>query len=194
MIRPLALYIGLRYTRAKRRNHFISFISLASMLGIALGVTVLITVLSVMNGFHQEIRERIFAMAQQVSINSYSPSGIHEWNKLMQDVRKYSQVVDVSPNIQGQGMLANQGFVQPVLVTGIIPDIEKPVSEIHTKIIEGSFDNLHSGEFGIVLGDELAATLRVSKGEKINLIIPEASVSPLGVMHRYKRFTVVGIR
>ncbi len=193
MFRPVPFFIGLRYTRAKRRNHFISFISLASMLGIALGVTVLITVLSVMNGFHQEIRERIFAMAQQVSVNSYSPSGIHDWNKLMQNIRKYSQVVDVAPNIQGQAMLANQGFVQPVLITGIIPDMEKSVSEIHTKVIDGSFDKLQAGEFGIVIGDELAASLRLSKGEKVNVIIPEASVSPLGVMPRYKRFTVVGI-
>jgi len=193
MFRPVSLFVGIRYTRAKRRNHFISFISLASMLGIALGITVLITVLSVMNGFDQEIRERIFSMAQQVSVNSYSPSGIHSWKNLMKDIKKYPQVIDIAPNIQGQGMLANRGRVQPVLITGINPQTEKTVSEIHTKVIEGSYEKLAPGQFGILLGDELANNLGLLLGEKVNLIIPEATVSPIGVMPRYKRFTVVGI-
>lgn len=193
MFRPVSLFVGLRYTRAKRRNHFISFISLASMLGIGLGVTVLITVLSVMNGFDHEIRERIFSMANQVSINSYQPGGISDWQNLSDRVKNLKDVRGIAPYVQGQGMLSNMGTVQPVLVSGILPEREKQVSQLYTNMIAGSFNDLKNGANGIVLGKTLATNLGLDLGDKVNVIIPEASVTPLGIIPRYKRYTLVGI-
>ena len=193
MFRPVALFVGLRYTRAKRRNHFISFISLASMLGIGLGVMVLITVLSVMNGFDHEIRDRIFGMANQVSITSYEPGGISNWQKLSAEVKTVKDVRGVAPYVQGQAMLSNSGTVQPVLVSGILPSEEVQVSGLYKKTLEGSFNALQNGANGVVLGKALANTLGLALGDKVNMIIPEASVTPLGIIPRYKRYTVVGI-
>lgn len=193
MFRPVALFVGLRYTRAKRRNHFISFISLASMLGIGLGVTVLITVLSVMNGFDYEIRDRIFSMANQVSITGYDETGIHNWQKLSADVKAVKDVRGVAPYVQGQGMLSNSGSVQPVLVSGILPSEEAHVSGLYSKMLEGSFSELKTGANGVVLGRALANNLGLKLGDKVNLIIPEASVTPLGIIPRYKRYTLVGV-
>ena len=193
MFRPVALFVGLRYTRAKRRNHFISFISLASMLGIGLGVMVLITVLSVMNGFDHEIRDRIFGMANQVSITSYEPGGISDWQNLSAQVKKVNDVRGVAPYVQGQAMLSNSGTVQPVLVSGILPSEEAQVSGLFSKMLEGSFSALKPGASGVVLGKTLANTLGLELGDKVNMIIPEASVTPLGIIPRYKRYTVVGI-
>ncbi len=193
MFRPVALFVGLRYTRAKRRNHFISFISLASMLGIGLGVTVLITVLSVMNGFDYEIRDRIFSMANQVSITGYDETGIRNWQKLSTEVKAVNDVRGVAPYVQGQGMLSNSGTVQPVLVSGILPSEEARVSGLYSKMLEGSFSELKNGANGVVLGRALANNLGLKLGDKVNLIIPEASVTPLGIIPRYKRYTLVGV-
>jgi lipoprotein-releasing system permease protein len=193
MFRPVALFVGLRYTRAKRRNHYISFISLASMLGIGLGVTVLITVLSVMNGFDHEIRERIFSMANQVSISSFEPGGISDWQKLSAQVQGFKDVRGVAPYVQGQAMLSNMGTVQPVLVSGILPEQEAHVSQLYKKVVAGSFSALQQGANGIVLGRTLANNLGLELGDKVNVIIPEASVTPLGIIPRYKRYNLVGI-
>lgn len=193
MYRPIALFVGLRYTRAKRRNHFISFISLASMLGIALGVAVLITVLSVMNGFDFEIRDRIFGMAQQVSVSSYEPTGLTNWQALQQQIIKVPDVKAVAPYVRGQAMLSHNDMVQPILVSGILPDQEEKVSQMHEKVVAGSFKALAPGAGGIVMGEQLANSMGLVLGDKINMIIPEASVTPLGVIPRYKRYTLVGI-
>lgn len=192
MFRPFSLYMGLRYTRAKRRNHFVSFISLVSMLGIALGVMVLITVLSVMNGFDYQIKHRIFDMAEQVSINTFS-GGLDNWQSLAAKVQKYPDVVAVAPVMTGQGMLSTEGETSPVLVRGVEPDLESKVSELPNKMTKGSFADLKAGQFGMILGEKLADSLGLEVGDKVILFIPQASVTPLGVIPDLKRFTVVGL-
>lgn len=192
MFRPIALYIGLRYTRAKRRNHFISFISLTSMIGIALGVMVLITVLSVMNGFDEEIRSRIFSMATQVAITSSNGRVLSDTQSLTQTALKQAHVTAAAPFALGQGMLVNLGQPHPILLTGVIPDQERKVSEIPSKIVEGHF-NLAPGQYDIVVGEELAVQLGLNIGDKVNVITPNVTLTPAGIMPRFKTFTVAGI-
>ncbi|MES2997708.1 MAG: lipoprotein-releasing ABC transporter permease subunit [Pseudomonadota bacterium] len=192
MFRPIALYIGLRYTRAKRRNHFISFISLTSMIGIALGVMVLITVLSVMNGFDQEIRTRIFSMATQVAITSTTGQAISDTNSLRKTVLQQPHVLAAAPFVMGQGMLVNLGQPHPIMLSGVIPEQERKVSEIPSKIVEGKFDLL-PGHYDIVIGEELAMELGINTGDKINVITPRIALTPAGIMPRFKTFTVSGI-
>lgn len=190
MFRPLALYIGLRYTRAKRRNHFISFIALISMIGIALGVAVLITVLSVMNGFDYEIHQHLFNMSNHVSISSFD-GGFNNWEDLNKKIDQVKNVVSSAPNIMAQGMLANAGLAEGVMVSGILP--EKDNAAISDKMVAGSINALKAGEFNIVLGSALANKLGLRVGDKVVLFIPKATVSPVGVAPRFKRFNVVGI-
>jgi lipoprotein-releasing system permease protein len=192
MFRPLAIYIGLRYTRAKKRNHFISIISLISMLGIALGVAVLITVLSVMNGFDYEIHNHIFNMTNQVTITDAS-GVMRNWQQLGQKVKKTIDVVAVAPFIDRQGMLANAGMVQGVMISGILPEYEKNVSKLGDKIVEGSMSALKPGAFGIVIGQTLADNLQLNMDDYVTIIAPEATLTPIGVLPRFKRFKVVGI-
>lgn len=192
MFKPLALYIGLRYTRAKRRNHFISFISLASMIGIALGVMVLITVLSVMNGFDFEIHNRIFSMTRQVTISSLTGE-MTDWQAIEKIALQNKNVLGVAPFVSGQGMLSKDGMVHAVLISGILPAAEPQVSNMNSMMVQGSMTALKPGEFGIVLGKEIAADLAASVGDKVVLLTPQASMTPIGVVPRYKRFTVVGV-
>lgn len=193
MFRPVALYIGLAYTRAKQRNHFISFISLSSMLGIALGVTVLITVLSVMNGFDEEIRHRIFGMAQQINIRPIMNEALQDWKTLATRVEKYPDVTAAAPFVAAQGMLANSGAVRPAIINGISPEDEKNFSILGSKMVAGSLNNLRPNQFGIVMGQELADALGLTLGDKVTVLTPQASLTPAGIMPRFKRFTVVGI-
>ena len=192
MFHPLSLYIGLRYTRAKKRNHFVSFIALASMLGIALGITVLITVLSVMNGFDYEIRNSIFRVARQVTVTG-GDSGINNWPLVKQEILKNKYVIGSAPYVLGQGMLAKDGVVHGVEITGILPAEEEQISQMQKTVVQGSMSALKSGGFGIVLGQEIARNLAVDVGDKIVLLTPQANVTPIGVEPRFKRFTVVGI-
>ncbi|MFT3741068.1 MAG: lipoprotein-releasing ABC transporter permease subunit [Gammaproteobacteria bacterium] len=192
MFRPLALYIGLRYTRAKRRQHFISFISLASLLGIALGVAVLITVLSVMNGFDYEIKSHLFNLANQVTVTS-TEGQLANWNALAQQVKQQPKVKAVAPFISVQGMLVHSGSNAPVMLLGITPDQEKHVSTLHTRLEAGSFDSLVPHQFNIVLGEALAISLGVDMGDKVVLFTPQLSTSPLGIYPRLRQFTVSGI-
>ncbi len=192
MFKPIELFIGLRYTRAKRRNHFISFISLISMLGIMLGVVALIVVLSVMNGFHKEVRERILGMASHATISAVK-GGLTDWQQVQAEVDSYPGVIGSAPYIEGQGMLINGQKVSGVLLRGILPEEESKVSEVISAIKVGSVDGLQPGEYGIVLGKELAFVLGVSVGDKITLVTPQINVTPAGIMPRLKRFTVQGI-
>jgi len=192
MFKPLQLYIGMRYTRAKRRNHFISFITLISMLGIALGVTALITVISVMNGFEQELRERILGMTSHATIQGQS-QGLENWQTVADAAGKNSQVVGVAPYIQAEGMLSFGENVNGTLIRGIIPSEEPKVSDVGDKMIFGELENLQPGDFGIILGKDLARALGVFQFDKVTLIIPQANVTPAGIMPRLRRFTVVGI-
>ena len=192
MFRPAALFIGLRYTRAKRRNHFISFISLVSMIGIALGVMVLITVLSVMNGFDREIKKRVFSMVAPITISSVT-GYVSNWPDLQKIVKEFPYVNASAPFATGEVLLSFGGAVQPALVTGILPDEEKNVSEVSDKMVKGKLTDLQSGKFGIVLGENLANLLGANVGDKITVVTPQVSLSPAGVIPRFKRFTVTGI-
>lgn len=191
MFRPLPVFIGLRYTRAKRRNHFISFISGTSMVGLALGVLVMILVLSVMNGFDRELRTRILGMVPHATISSYQP--VSDWRELAAQVQQNPEVLATAPFTQLQGMLTSQGVTQPVLVNAVLPQEEKNVSIISEHMVQGSLDQLVEGEFGIIVGEITARRFRLQLGDKLTFILPEASVTPAGVFPRLKRFTVAGI-
>ncbi|MFC3151569.1 lipoprotein-releasing ABC transporter permease subunit [Litoribrevibacter euphylliae] len=186
----IPLLVGLRYTRARRRNHFISFISLISMIGLMLGVAVLITVLSVMNGFDQELRSRILGMVPHATITEQG--GMKDWESVAAKVIEHEDVLGVAPFINAEGMLTHAGNVKGALITGIDPQYEQEVSIIGNHMEEGSLDELESSRFGIILGNLLAAQLGAVVGDKVTLVLPEASLSPAGVMPRLKRFTVVG--
>lgn len=181
----------MRYTRAKRRNHFISFISLASMIGLALGVLVMILVLSVMNGFDREMRTRILGMVPHATVSSLTP--LEDWQTTAAQVQTHPEVEAVAPFTQLQGMLTHNGNVQPVLVTGVLPDAEAGVSIIGNHMQQGSLDGLRSSEFGIIIGEATARRFGIGIGDKLTFILPEASVTPAGVFPRLKRFTVAGI-
>jgi lipoprotein-releasing system permease protein len=185
------VFIGMRYTRAKRRNHFISFISLTSMVGLALGVLVMILVLSVMNGFDRELRTRILGMVPHATISANQPIG--DWRALAAQVAQHPEVEAVAPFSQLQGMLTHGGGVQPVLVNAVLPEAEKNVSIIAQHMVRGSLDDLKDGEFGIIVGEITARRFGVNVGDKLTFILPEASVTPAGVFPRLKRFTVAGV-
>lgn len=191
MFRPVPFFVGLRYTRAKRRNHFISFISGTSMVGLTLGVAVLIIVLSVMNGFDRELKQRVLGMVPHATITS-AHGGLEGWEQMLEDIPKTEGIVAAAPFVDAQGMLTNGDQVRGAMIYGIDPDYEKKVSIISDHMSMGSLDDLKPGEFGIVLGDILATYLGVMPGDKVTLVLPEASVNLAGVLPRLKRFTVVG--
>ena len=191
MFRPLSFFIGMRYTRAKRRNHFISFISLTSMVGLALGVLVMIVVLSVMNGFDHELRTRILGMVPHATVVSHTP--LDDWREVAEQAAEHRQVVATAPFTQLQGMLTQSGSVRPVLVTGVLPEAEDKVSIISEHMQQGSLADLRSGEFGMVVGEIYARQFGLQIGDKLTFILPEASVTPAGVFPRLKRFTVKGV-
>ena len=191
MFRPLFVFIGTRYTRAKRRNHFVSFISLTSMIGLALGVVVMIVVLSVMNGFDHEMRTRVLGMVPHATIESGEP--ISDWQSLAARVQQNPQVEAVAPFTQMQGLLTNNGNVQKILLNAIDPVQERKVSIIDGFMKQGSLDDLVSGGFGVVIGDKAATKLGVGLGDKVTFVSPEVMVTPAGMFPRMKRFTVVGI-
>lgn len=192
MFKPLILFIGLRYTRAKRRTQFISFITLTSILGIALGVTALITVLSVMNGFEAELRERILGMTAHTTMSDYD-GNLADWQSLEGQVKGMPHVEGVAPFVQGQVMISADRRVSGTMLRGILPDYEPKVSEIGAKMQDArTLYNLVPGEFGIILGRELADYLGVFPGDKITVISPQLNSTPAGIIPRLKRFTVVG--
>lgn len=193
MFRPLALCIGLRYTRAKRRNGFISFISAASVLGIALGVAALITVVSVMNGFEKELRARILGMISHATIAGVG-SGLPdaEWRAAIAEANSDSRVVGSAPYVEREAMLQGRQ-VAGAIIRGIDPMLEPEVSEIADDIKAGRLDALVPGEFGIVLGQELAWVLGVRVGDKVTVYAPEVRATPVGALPTLRSFTVVGI-
>ncbi|SRR6266481_1758837 len=186
------LFIGLRYTRAKRRNHFISFISLISMLGMALGVLALIVVLSVMNGFQKEIRERMLGASPQLEIVT-DGGRLNDWQTVLSKVTQNPQITAAAPYISGQGMLSYGQNVQGVLVRGIDPAREAVITELASKFKTGNLGDLRSGEFGIVLGSDLAHALNVRLNDRIVLITPQGLITPAGMIPRLKQFRIVGI-
>ncbi|MFK5950057.1 MAG: lipoprotein-releasing ABC transporter permease subunit [Methylococcales bacterium] len=192
MFKPLTLFIGLRYTRAKRRTQFISFITLTSVLGIALGVTALIAVLSVMNGFESELRDRILGMTSHTTISGRSGK-LYDWQQLEKEVSGKPHVIGVAPFVKGQVMINAGRRVSGTLIRGILPEYEPQVSEIANNMKAGKLSDLVAGKFGIVLGAELANYLGVMPGDKITLITSQLNSTPAGILPRLKRFTVVGI-
>ncbi|MCK5725752.1 MAG: lipoprotein-releasing ABC transporter permease subunit [Thiotrichaceae bacterium] len=195
MYKPLELFIGLRYTRSKRDNHSISFISLASMLGITLGVLVLITVLSVMNGFQKELRTRILSMISHVTI-AETNGVLSDWKPAFKHLQNRESVIGAAPFIEKQVMLTSQyGSPQGVLLSGVLPEYQKQVSEVHLPkyMLAGGTEDLTERGYGIVLGVDLAARLDVGLGDKVTVISPKARVTPAGLIPRMKRFTVIGI-
>ena len=191
MFKPISLYIGLRYTRARRSNHFISFIALVSMIGLTLGVAVLITVLSVMNGFDRELKNRVLGMIPQATVSSTQI--LTDWPELAKKVEQHEHVKGVAPFTQLQGMITAHGQVSGLMVTGIEPEYERKVSIIQDHMVEGNIDQLKKGEFGIVLGKQLTDALGLGLNDSVTLVLPEATPSPAGVVPRFKRFKIVGI-
>jgi lipoprotein-releasing system permease protein len=186
------LLVGLRYTRAKRRNHFISFISLTSMAGIALGVAALIVVLSVMNGFQTELRARILGVASHVQISGAN-NRLEDWQAVVKVATQHPRVRAAAPFVNAQGMLSAGQGVRGVVVRGVLPAQEDSVAEIGRHMRAGRLDALRAGEFGIVLGTDLARTLSAMPGDQVTLIAPQGRVTPAGVIPRLKQFTVVGL-
>ena len=192
MFNPYELCVGLRYTRAKRRNHFISFISLTSMIGIALGVTALITVISVMNGFERELRERILGIASHATISGFD-GPLEGWESLAAAAEAHPEVVGAAPFVESQGMLTHAGEVRGVLIRGVAPAREPRVSEIGQYLVEGELESLAPGGFNVLLGRDLALRLGATVGTPATLVAPRAQITPAGVLPRMRRFTVSGI-
>ncbi len=190
MYKPLEAFIGMRYVRAKRRNHFISFISLTSMLGIALGVTTLITVISVMNGFEKELRARILGAIAHATIQPADGSQM-EWRNVIEKVEEHPEVNGAAPYIEEgvwlQGVESSGAFIR-----GINPEFEPRVSEVDQKMLAGELSDLKSGEYGIILGIGLASRLRVGPGDRVTVIAPRLKATPVGASPLMRRFTVVG--
>ncbi|MCC5856841.1 MAG: lipoprotein-releasing ABC transporter permease subunit [Ectothiorhodospiraceae bacterium] len=191
MFKPLELFIGLRYTRAKRRNQFVSFISLSSMLGIGLGVTALITVLSVMNGFEKELRERILGMVAHASIQS-AAGPVQDWTGLREEVLRHPRVTGAAPYVTGEVMVTRGGEVSGAMLRGIVPEYEGDVSRVMEHIASGSADGLEAGGYRIVLGSALARLLGVGVGDSVTVVTPEARATVAGIVPRIKRFEVAG--
>lgn len=190
MFKPLSLFIGLRYTRAQKRNHFVSFISFSSMLGIAVGVMVLITVLSVMNGFDVEIHKRFFGMAPEITVTGQDGI-VSNWLGLEQTLRRQPDVKALAPYVTAQGLITYEGEVYPMVLTGILPEQEESITALEHKMLTGSTADLE--HFGIILGRALADNLGVGLGDQLTVMIPQANVTPAGMDPRFKRFTVKGI-
>lgn len=191
MFRPLALFIGMRYTRAKRRNHFISFISLVSMLGIIIGIMALITVISVMNGFDSQMRARILGAVAHATVSGVGES-VHDWPHAVKVAEGDAHVEGAAPYVQGEAFLQGRRS-SGALIRGIVPDMESRVVDFDTHMKSGSLATLTRGSWHIVLGSELAMQLGVSVGDKVTLYAASVRSTPMGAMPRLRRFTVSGI-
>jgi lipoprotein-releasing system permease protein len=191
MFKPIPVAIGLRYLRAKRRNGFISFISLASVLGIALGVTALITTLAVMSGFQREIRDRMLQMAAHATVSAYGEP-LLEWQRAVDMASADKRVAGAAPYIEKEALLSGARN-QPAMIRGVLPDQEGKVSVLAAKMVQGSLTSLQPGSFNIVLGKELALWLGVGVGDSVVMTTTDFRSTPLGALPQLKRFTVSGI-
>jgi lipoprotein-releasing system permease protein len=191
MFTPIPVAIGLRYLRAKRRNGFISFISLASILGIALGVAALITTLAVMSGFQREIRDRMLQMVAHATVSGYGEP-IADWHRAVDKALVDKRVAGAAPYVEAQTLLSGPRK-QPAIVRGILPTEERHVSVIASKMVQGRLDDLKPGSFNVVLGRELAIWMGVSVGDDVVMITSEALTTPMGAVPQMKRFHVSGI-
>ena len=192
MFQPKELFIGLRYTRAKRKTHFVSYIAFISIAGVSLGVFALIVVLSVMNGFGNELRDRTLSMTSHATITGFDGT-MGDWELNADKAKLNPNVVSAAPYIRKEVMLSNGRRVSGALVRGVEPEIEKTVSTVASKMVSGELTDLQDGDYGIVIGRELANALGVYEGDKLTVITPQASVTAVGVMPRLRRFKVVGV-
>ena len=186
------LLIGRRYLRSSRANRFVSFISVISMVGVAIGVAVLIVVLSVMNGFEQELRGRILSLTSHATISAFG-AGLADWQGTAAKIREHPQVIAVAPYIEDQALLIAGDKSSGAVVTGVLPQYERQVASIADKMVSGSFDGLAAGQYGIVLGTELAKTLGVATGDRVVIVTSLRTTTPAGVVPRHRAFKVVGI-
>lgn len=187
----LPLFIGLRYIRAKRRNGFISFVSLFALVGMALGVFALIVVLSVMNGFDHELKQRLLRVVPHGFLSTKSP--LVAWPALADQVAGTPGLIASAPYIEGQGLLSYAGGVKPIQIQGIDPHLEAAISVVDDYMLVGAMDQLQPGDYGIVMGSLLARYLGVTTGDKVSVTLPQVSVTPAGIFPRAKRFTLVGV-
>jgi lipoprotein-releasing system permease protein len=194
---PIELEIGLRYTRSKRRktvgqrDGFLSFISGISMAGIALGVAALIVVLSVMNGFQKEVRDRMLSVLSHIEVNA--PQGLENWEAVSNTLASKPHVLGVAPMVSSQGLLSRGESMRGIAVRGIDPNLEGRVSDLPKQFLAGNIQDLKAGQFGVVLGSQLASILGVKMGERVSLLVPEGDLTPAGVMPRMRALKVVGI-
>ena len=191
MFNSFETMIGLRYVRARRRNHFISFISMSSMIGVALGVMALISVISVMNGFEKELKDRILGMASHAVIEELN--GLKDWQLVINNIKDHPEIVGAAPYFHAEGMLTKDKIVNGVIIRGILPHEETNVAIVAEKMIEGDLNDLKSTEFNIILGAELVRKLNLKIGDKVTLVVPQANFTPAGILPRLKRFTLIGI-
>ena len=194
---PIELEIGLRYTRSKRRkavgkrDGFLSFISGISTAGIALGVASLIVVLSVMNGFQKEVRDRMLSVLSHVEITA--PDGLVDWEPLALKVASQPHVIGVAPMVSSQGLLSRESVMRGVAIRGVLPEQEGKVSDLPKQFVAGSIEALKPGSFGVALGAQLASMVGARVGDRINMIVPESDLTPAGAMPRMRTLQVVGI-
>ncbi|MEY2889259.1 MAG: hypothetical protein RIQ30_856 [Pseudomonadota bacterium] len=194
---PIELEIGLKYTRSRRRkavgqrDGFLSFISGISMAGIALGVAALIVVLSVMNGFQKEVRDRMLSVLSHIEITS--PNGLSDWEPIADTLAKQAHVLGVAPMVSSQGLLSRAESMRGVVLRGVDPALEGRVSDLPKQLIVGSISELKPGQFGVVLGTQLAGTLGIRVGDRVNLLVPEGDLTPAGMMPRMRALQVVGM-
>jgi lipoprotein-releasing system permease protein len=186
------LLIGRRYLRSSRANRFVSFISVISMVGVAIGVAVLIVVLSVMNGFEQELRGRILSLTSHATISAFG-AGLADWQGTAAKISEHPEVVAVAPYIEDQALLIAGNRSSGAVVTGVLPAYERKVASIGEKMVSGSFDNLVGGQYGIVLGAELAKALGVATGDRVVIVTSLRNTTPAGVVPRHRAFRVVGV-
>ncbi|WP_295361492.1 lipoprotein-releasing ABC transporter permease subunit [Arenimonas sp.] len=191
MLANLPIAIGLRYLRAKRRNGFISFLSLASILGISLGVLVLITTISVMSGFQHELRERILGMVAHATVSGIG-GPLQDWPRAVEVANADPRVLGAAPYTETESLLQGRAR-RGAIVRGVLPGYEPKVSELADRMVQGSLDDLVAGEYRIILGRELSLMLGAGVGDSVNVYISESSVTPLGAMPRARRFQVVGL-
>ncbi|MFM7049333.1 MAG: ABC transporter permease, partial [Polynucleobacter sp.] len=194
---PIELEIGLKYTRSRRRkavgqrDGFLSFISGISMAGIALGVAALIVVLSIMNGFQKEVRDRMLSVLSHIEITS--PNGLSDWEPIAETLAKQAHVLGVAPMVSSQGLLSRAESMRGVVLRGVDPALEGRVSDLPKQLIVGSISDLKPGQFGVVLGTQLAGTLGIRVGDRVNLLVPEGDLTPAGMMPRMRALQVVGM-
>lgn len=192
MFKPFFLYVGYRYAHSKRRNHFISFISLTSMIGIAIGVTTLITVLSVMNGFNKEIRSKMLSVTPHIVLQGID-GPLRNWQPLISQILMEPGVVGAVPYIISQGLLVENGVTQPTIVRGIDPNMMDEVFPLKSNTTMGNLDNLQPGSFRVAIGEHLAQGLGVTLGDKVTLLMPQTNASIAGISAKYKRLVVAAI-